>query len=82
MVPATATNFLVYSALMVPFNDDDSVVIVKTVGTGGGAGSGVDTLLLSLQALRPKVAQIHRQTHTMFLVIVRPFTSAVPLFWR
>ena len=65
------------------------VPVVMTNGGGGGGGgggatgSGFDTLLLSLQALRPKVtAQIHKQTHNMFLVIVRPFMNALPLFWR
>jgi hypothetical protein len=33
--------------------------------------------LESLQALRPKVAaHIHKQTHNMFLVILRPFMNA------
>jgi hypothetical protein len=53
----------------------EPVVISK--GAGAGAGSDADdALLVSLQALRPKVAaKKSRIAHNMFLVSVRSYTS-------
>ena len=82
-VPDTTSNFSSNAVLTTPFMGD-TVVMPKGGGGGGGAGADpVDTLLESLQALRLKVAaRKSRMPHNMFLVIVRPFTNALPLFWR
>ena len=59
------------------------VPVVMTNGGGGGggaAGSGFDTLSVSLQALRTKgTARKRRKAPNMFLVAVRSCTRALPL---